>query len=381
MLRRYLDRTGTLDDVQAVERWMAMNPHGAALVDGLRDAASEMRGAEVDAVWATILERRGMVAVGSTSGVAVETGRSRFHMWRGWSGHVGAQSLRQELWSAGVMVVALLAFVLMSYRMPSDSGVTRTYTTQSGQQTSLTLPDGTRVTLAPRTTLRLFRFGDASRQVDLDGQAYFEVTRSTKNPFLVRTGTIATQVLGTAFLVRHYANDGPVHIAVTDGKVSVVSNVASGAGTHTYERGGTRKGSLQHRISWPLLLTAGHVGDITDSTVFVNTVNDLTGETDWLRGSLVFRHKPVSEVLQTLSRWYGYQFRCSDPAIAQWSVTLALSAQSSAKALETLEQILSMHLTITGDTVTLLPRATSAPDANARKRVYDLWVPTREAGR
>jgi ferric-dicitrate binding protein FerR (iron transport regulator) len=239
----------------------------------------------------------------------------------------------------------------------------RVYATASGQSAIITLDDSTRIMLAPRTKLRLTQFGLSSRTVALDGQAYFEVTHAAGAPFVVRTGSIATQVLGTSFLVRHYADDEQVHIAVVEGKVRV--------GPHATNSGAMPK---------PLTLTAGYAGDITDSTVVVNTV-DLTPETDWLRGRLVFRHASVVQVLQTLSRWYGYQFRCSDSALTRERVTLALNAQSSAEALSTLEQILSVHLTIVGDTVTLTPHAGGASKGPQRRQGYDVWIPTREVGR
>jgi ferric-dicitrate binding protein FerR (iron transport regulator) len=172
-----------------------------------------------------------------------------------------------------------------------------------------------------------------------------------------------TQVLGTAFLVRHYQSDARVHVAVAEGKVNVKSV------------------KLGRPLSSPLILTAGHVSDITDSTIAVNAVNDLTPETDWLRGQLVFRHASVSEVFQTLSRWYGYQFRCSDSTLVRKNVTIALDAHSSAEALALLGQLLSAHLTVVGDTVTLTPHPYGTTKGNVRKQASDVWLPTRGVGR
>jgi ferric-dicitrate binding protein FerR (iron transport regulator) len=203
-----------------------------------------------------------------------------------------------------------------------------------------------------------------SRTVTLDGQAYFEVAQSTNVPFFVRTGTVVTQVLGTSFLVRYYANDGPAHIAVAAGKVGVLSTIP------------TRWSALS-----PVVLTAGHVADVTDSMVNESAVKDLMAETDWLRGQLMFRHAPVREVLRTLSRWYGYQFRCADSTLAQENVTLAVSTHSSAEALATLERILSVHLTVVGDTVTLMPHANQRETRPLHKQEYNVWIPTREVGR
>jgi ferric-dicitrate binding protein FerR (iron transport regulator) len=267
------------------------------------------------------------------------------------------------LWSSTTAAGVALAVALALYGTRKSPETTQTYATQAGQEAIVTLIDGTQVTLAPRTTMRIARFGASSRTVELDGQAYFEVTRSSGTPFLVRTGATTTQVLGTSFLVRHYANEDKVHVAVAAGKVSVVST--------TPKRG---------RVVAPVTLTAGHVGDITDSTIIVRTDDDLTRETEWRRGRLVFRHAQVTEVLQTLSHWYGYQFHCGDSTLMTQNVTLSLDAHSSSAALSRLEQFLDVNLTFTGDTVTLTPR-TTRPAGAARKQVYDMWIPMREVGR
>jgi ferric-dicitrate binding protein FerR (iron transport regulator) len=185
---------------------------------------------------------------------------------------------------------------------------------------------------------------------------------------------VATQVLGTAFLVRHYESDTQVHVAVTEGKVSVVPDMP---------RRKTSASRFASRFASGLTLTAGQIGDVTDSTIVTSavSVNDITRETDWLRGRLVFQHIPVSQVLQTLSRWYGYQFRCTDSSLTNQNVTVALDGRSSAAAFAMLEQLLEVSLTVTGDTVMLTPRRSRSTKGPAHKKEYDVWIPTREVGR
>jgi transmembrane sensor len=305
---------------------------------------------------------------------AVQTSRQgnghavgRSILWGGAAGSrkaagLKSRSLRAMLWSASTVIVAALLYLVVHPRQITTT-VTRSYTTRSGQQATLTLTDGTRVTLAPRTTLRLVRFGTASRTVILDGQAYFEVAHATGTPFVVRTGTVTTQVLGTAFLIRHYTDDAHVHVAVAEGKVRVMAETPRRSGPSF------------------LTLTAGYVGDVTDSTILANAVDDVTRETDWLRGRLVFQDTPVSQVLQTLSRWYGYQFRCNEPTLTRQKVTVALDARSLSSALSMLERFLNVRLTVAGDTVTITPSQRRSTTDPVRIHEYDVWIPTREVGR
>jgi transmembrane sensor len=194
----------------------------------------------------------------------------------------------------------------------------------------------------------------------LDGNASFEVDHSTTGPFVVSTGPFTARVLGTAFLIRHTAGDSHIHVAVGEGKVRVTAP--------TLRRSG-------------VTLTAGTVGDITDSTVYVRQLEENTQSTEWRRGQLVFHHASVAAVLRTLSQWYGYQFRCADSMLAQQDVTIGISTRSSSSAFATLKSVLSVNVTVVGDTVTLTPQTLQRSKGTPRVRSYDVWIPKREVGR
>jgi hypothetical protein len=86
-------------------------------------------------------------------------------------------------------------------------------------------------------------------------------------------------------------------------------------------------------------------------------------------------------MLEIVSRWYGYQFRYADQALAQKVVTVAISTRSPAEALATIEQLLVVKFTIVGDTVTLAPRSADSFHHVPQTRAYDMWLPTRGTGR
>jgi transmembrane sensor len=246
-------------------------------------------------------------------------------------------------------------------RQETHTDITRVYATAAQQQAFIELSDGTRVTLAPQTTLRLQHFGTQSRTVVLDGgEAYFEVAHTSGVPFVVRSGTATAQVLGTAFLVRYAARDSHVRVAVTDGKIRLMTSA---------------------RVNPSVTLSAGQVGDATDSTTQMSTANDLAPGTEWAPGGIMFRHTPLAKVLQTVSWWYGYQFRYADQALAEQRVTIMVSTRSSAQALAAIEQVLAVNLAVVGDTITLMPQSSPSSQSVPRIRTYDVWTPTREVGR
>ena len=84
------------------------------------------------------------------------------------------------------------------------------------------LVDGSVITLEPNSSLSYPRFLDRERrEVTLRGNAFFEIARDPNRPFLVRSGDIVTQVLGTSFRVIADPGKDDIHVAVRTGKVSV----------------------------------------------------------------------------------------------------------------------------------------------------------------
>ncbi|SDD74977.1 FecR family protein [Dyadobacter soli] len=95
----------------------------------------------------------------------------------------------------------------------------------SGDDRSLTLEDGSVITLAKSSTLRYPRhFDPKNRQVELEGEAVFNIKRDTSRPFFVYSGELVTQVLGTSFKVTSFGNARTIEVQVLSGKVSVYEN-------------------------------------------------------------------------------------------------------------------------------------------------------------
>lgn len=375
LLDRYLTGAATADEQACVAAWIASDA-GREAVDALarRDAS---RDPMVEAAWVRVARKMGeyngelaAVSEGATSIAAVAHGpdedvvrRERAGGVRAWRGRVvglGTWPLRRWGWVTGIAICTALVFVLLRVKSLSDRDITRSFTTNGSQQAAVLLPDGTRVTLAPNTKLQIVHFGVSARTVVLDGEAYFHVARSSGVPFSVQSGGTTTRVLGTGFLVRHRTGDMGVRVAVAEGRVRTSFSLRPDSG---------------------VVLGSGAIGDFRDSIAHVSTIEELVPRAEWVRGQLVFHDTPVMTILATLSRWYGYQFRYANTALATKDVTIAVNMQSSAEALATLEQILDVSFTVTGDTITLAPHPTRLEPGVSRTRVYDVWTPLKEAGR
>lgn len=383
LLDRWIDRTLSSEEQVVVDVWLAAHPRVHEELILVRSAVETASGevvlpAAVARDWAkSIVAGRVGGARGEARAGAVEQSGLRVGRLRstdcvsvrensagrgvGARARVGMWTLRRWEMALGMTALALGIFFLTRRTPEPHNDVTRVYMTTAQQQAVVNLNDGTCVTLAPGSTLRLLRYGAHSRTLVLDhGEAYFEVAHVSGLPFVVRSGAATAQVLGTEFLVRHVTGDPHVRVAVNGGKVRVTTQARPDAG---------------------VMLTTGQVGDVTDSTTQVSTTNDLASGMEQEPGRIMFRHTPLATVLQTVTQWYGYHFRYTDQTLSTRSVTMMVSTRSSAEALAALEHVLAVNLTVVGDTITLVSQPPRSNRETPRVRTYNVWIPTREVGR
>lgn len=154
------------------------------------------------------------------------------------------------------------------------------------------LDDGTKVWINSVSELEFpARFTGNTREVALSGEAYFEVAPDTRRPFYVRIGDEKIRVLGTAFNVMAYREDGQTEVALLKGKVSFET------AEQTY------------------VLTPGKIAtlDKTNGTVSIQE-GDTEAIADWKTGRFNFVDLPIERLATRLSRWYGVTFEFNDAA-------------------------------------------------------------------
>lgn len=170
-------------------------------------------------------------------------------------------------------------------------------TTPKGGTYQLTLPDGTNVWLNAASTLRYpARFTGGERVVELEGEAYFDVTHqraatgSNGNiPFRVISQGQTVEVLGTQFNIAAYADEGAVRTTLVEGAVKVVSDGGSASAPHSPQ---------------PVTLRPGQQSVVTASGTQVNAV-DVSTFTAWKDGLFSFKETEMREAMKQLARWYN----------------------------------------------------------------------------
>jgi transmembrane sensor len=217
-------------------------------------------------------------------------------------GRIRRASVRQLAVAAALVAAVSTGLLYTTTRPPgqrADRGMAlKEIVTKRGERASVQLPDGSRITLGPASTLR---YPDriearAVREVYLAGDAYFEITHDEARPFVVRTTHAVARDLGTAFLVRAHERMPHVDVIVVEGLVSLAA-----------PGGGGQDSLLLRPRDLGRVDTAGNLG-ITRNV-------DLAPTLAWTRGQLVFRNAPVTEVAAEIARSYDVDVRIADPIL------------------------------------------------------------------
>jgi ferric-dicitrate binding protein FerR (iron transport regulator) len=162
--------------------------------------------------------------------------------------------------------------------------VFNTLTTPPAAQFQVVLPDGSRVWLNNASSLRYpTAFAGKNREVELTGEAYFEIAKDAVHPFKVRANDMAVDVLGTSFNVMAYTNEGAIKTTLLSGGVRV-------------SRGN------EHSILKP-----GEQAQLTASSLKVTNEVNLDAVVAWKNGFFNFDNADIPAVMRQIGRWYDVE--------------------------------------------------------------------------
>ncbi len=154
-----------------------------------------------------------------------------------------------------------------------------------GEEYQLVLSDGTRVWLNSETRLKFpVQFSKNRREVILEGEAFFEVTKNPNAPFVVKTGPMDIEVLGTSFNVSAYKDEASIQTTLVEGKVKVSSNY----------------GQTLEQILKPNEQAVFSKSNNQFEIIEVNAAL----YSCWREGVFVFDEENLDDILRKLSRWY-----------------------------------------------------------------------------
>jgi hypothetical protein len=165
----------------------------------------------------------------------------------------------------------------------NSSAAFNTLSTPRGRQIQLELPDGSKVWLNAESELKFpADFTGTERIVEMKGEAYFEVAKDAKKPFIVRVDNSSVEVLGTHFNVMGYDNESALSTTLVEGSVRFRS--ASGN---------------------TMMLSPGQQSQLRkNGDLQLDKNADIAFATAWKNGQQLFRQADIPTIMRQLERWY-----------------------------------------------------------------------------
>ncbi len=221
--------------------------------------------------------------------------------------------------------------------------------TRNGSRSRIKLPDGTLVLLNSGSSLV---YDDEMnkqkvRQVEVIGEAYFDVAKDPERPFVIRTEKLHIHVLGTTFNVRAYPEDRYAEATLIRGSIEVILPEQSNRKIllQPKQKLTVFNKAREGKPATPELFTVAALEPIpvADTMVFA--------ETGWVENRLTFRNERFEELAQKMERWYNVKFEFEKPALKEFRLTGALAGESMEQALKAMQLIHSFHYRLTRNSV------------------------------
>ncbi len=201
-----------------------------------------------------------------------------------------------------------------------DNITLSTKSTLSGQKSIVTLFDGTKVILNSDSKLKYPpKFGNFSREVYLEGEAYFEVAHNSKKPFIVHSGKLSTKVLGTKFNITAFPNEAEIKVSLVEGKVVVL-----------------KENSPKEVENINLLPHQQYTYNNKTKSGKVKRFNILK-ETGWKDNQYVFDDESLNKALIKLSRAFGVEFKLDIPEKEKYKIKANFNNESFWTIVETIK--------------------------------------------
>ncbi|WP_276480795.1 FecR family protein [Paraflavitalea pollutisoli] len=276
------------------------------------------------------------------------------HRWRRWVPY-----------AAALVIVAGSSYGLYRYKRlsatdPGDPLPVSEVVASRGSRSRMLLPDGTQVFLNAGSRLTYnSHFNTLLREVNLEGEAFFEVTHDAQRPFIVHTSGIDIKVLGTAFNVKSYAADATIETTLLRGSIEVVRKndpTAPKVILRPHEKLVFNKEEPPEVVSPdvyspPTTDSPDNQPGISILTLPANKPDSVIKETSWLYNKLNFDGDSFEELAIKLERWYDVHITIRSEKLKDMHLKGSFGTESLPKALEYLQLIVPFTYKMEGKEV------------------------------
>ena len=232
-----------------------------------------------------------------------------------WQHDEGRKVVFYKIYSMVASILLVLGVAGTVYFALQDKANVPMYVVSSGIQNmeSVSLPDGTKVQMGPGSRLTYpARFSGKTREITLDGQAFFDVAKNREKPFIVHTEDMSVEALGTAFELFSYNMENKMEAILLNGKIKV-----------SVENKETNQMKEYFVSPDEKILVDRQTGKITKQIV------DADKYTAWRKQKMLsFENEKLSMIIPRLEQWYGRKVMCQKDLVDKYRFTFKVRNES-----------------------------------------------------
>ncbi|MCE5347380.1 MAG: FecR domain-containing protein [Bacteroidales bacterium] len=214
--------------------------------------------------------------------------------WKKIEQHIHSQKKKHDLYHRMAKIAAAIIVIFLSVWTGKEFGdywqqvqFTEVYS-PAGQKTRIILPDSSVVLLNSNSKIRYSQnFNKKNRNVELRGEAYFEVQKDLSRQFIVSTSELDVKVFGTTFNVKDYDDEQVIEVGLLKGQIGIDCD---------------KKEIVK--------LTPGMVATLNKKDMKLNVgVTDMNLVSAWTRQEMVFEEDSMEDIVRYIERWYGVEIQ------------------------------------------------------------------------
>jgi transmembrane sensor len=225
-------------------------------------------------------------------------------------------------------------------------------------KSKIVLSDGSVVTLNSETTLRYpAEFSGTTREVYLDGEAFFDVAKDHKHPFIVHAGKMNVRVLGTAFNIKSYANDATSETTLIRGAIEVTmadrpsDRIILKPNDKLILKSTTFKKHNSDRHLAAITTDSVHTNYALTNLTYLRSNDTTIVETSWVNNKLIFKDEDFTALANMMERWYGVKVKFKNTDVKEYRFTGVFEKESILQALHALQMIEPFNYKYKNETV------------------------------
>ncbi|HQR91798.1 MAG: hypothetical protein B7Y15_06545 [Bacteroidetes bacterium 24-39-8] len=272
-----------------------------------------------------------------------------------------------QKWQSYTAIAALFLFAFFGFNYLNKKEVTveldkhfNEITVKLGTKTKVQLPDGSHVWVNSDSKLTYAEtFSGPTRDIYLEGEAYFDVVKDAKHPFIVHTSGIDIKVLGTAFNVKAYQAEPTIEATLVHGLIEVTKTnqpEASKILLHPHEKLIFDKKANEQSVIKPGMNAAESAiaqdkpinPSITITPLSKTLADSALIETSWVYNRLSFEEEKFEDLAKKIERWFNVEITINNNKIRSYRTTGSFENETVDEALRELQYLVPFNYQING---------------------------------